>query len=249
MGSQNGIHFEFGGELDQNIIAFNLDREGNDGERFLGTQFHAILQTELFLVERTGDLGSSSGISHQALRQHKGLLVGTHVLRTIPLATVSIVKDRQLRVTVQDGSTDIGGKVRHRSDTDPRLFRFGKHVGIRSLPHGLGFSVLGPIGGTLLTAHIDKFEHVLFVNGLIRVGKLLEFGPTDRILDDFGPFIVIGVDQVRHATIQFVADTEGIFHNDLFQMFNGTSTVLATGQLLLPDRSTFEFIGRQNVIH
>ena len=113
------------------------------------------------------------------------------ILTAVPFASLSIVEDCQLGIAVQNGGSHIGQKVGHGSNFHPRLLGIGKDICGRRLPVGLGLSILGPIRRSKLSSNVDKFNHIILFNGVIRVGELLELSSKFWIVNDLSLFIKI----------------------------------------------------------
>mmetsp|Transcript_4403 Transcript_4403/g.6407 ORF Transcript_4403/g.6407 Transcript_4403/m.6407 type:complete len:414 (+) Transcript_4403:668-1909(+) len=162
-----------------------------------------------------------------------------------------VVEDGQLRLTVQNRRSDVRCKLIDRSDLHPRFFRTRKDVFdiTGRLPKRLRLTICRPICRTLLSAHVHEINELVLLLIGIGVDELLEFGSFHRILDDLCPFIVVGIHQMFHATIELSTNSERIFDDDLLQMLNRTATVLAAGQLGLPRCRTLQSIGGENVVH
>ena len=107
MCSKDRVQFWNGGKFDEDTVVLDLDGESENVQFFIVDTLTG-LQTELFLVERACDLRDAFLVTNDTLGQDEGLLVWAHVLCTVPLATLFIVKDSKLRVAVQDRCTDIG---------------------------------------------------------------------------------------------------------------------------------------------
>mmetsp|Transcript_4453 Transcript_4453/g.9342 ORF Transcript_4453/g.9342 Transcript_4453/m.9342 type:complete len:229 (+) Transcript_4453:330-1016(+) len=226
MSSQNSIQFRFGGKLNQNTVAVQFDGESQNLQASF-PKFCAIFQCKLLFVQGTSHFWRTTGIAQNSLRENERLLMGAHVLGTIPFISLSIVEDGELRITDKNGGSHVGSKVFDVSDLDPRLFRLGKDIILWCLPHCLWLTILWPVGGSLLTAHVHKLDHVVLSNILLGVGKLFEFGTQLGVLDNLSPLIVVGFYKVIHAPVKFVADTKRVLDNDLFEVLNRTSPVLA----------------------
>ena len=117
MSTEDGIELLLGRQLDEDGVAFDLDRECKDLE--ISIDLSTVLEGELLLVKRAGDLLDAVGVAENALRQHKGLLVGAHVLRAVPFSSLGVVKDGELSVTDKDWRSDVGRKVFHGSNLGP----------------------------------------------------------------------------------------------------------------------------------
>mmetsp|Transcript_9018 Transcript_9018/g.19463 ORF Transcript_9018/g.19463 Transcript_9018/m.19463 type:complete len:268 (-) Transcript_9018:1926-2729(-) len=194
IGSQNGVEFGDRGQFRQNAAVCDTDGKGQNVEGLV-TDSLSGFQAELFLVQRAGDLGCSILVTNDSLRQDKGLLVRTHVLSGVPFPALFVVEDRQLRVSVENGCSNVGEEIRNGSDVNPALLRVGKDVVRGGFPVGLACSVLGPIGGAELATHVNEFQHVVLVDGFFRVGELLVQLSQLWVLDDLRPFVVVGFDQ------------------------------------------------------
>mmetsp|Transcript_21805 Transcript_21805/g.64289 ORF Transcript_21805/g.64289 Transcript_21805/m.64289 type:complete len:742 (+) Transcript_21805:219-2444(+) len=248
VGAENGVQFLHGGKLHHDIIPLELHGEGEDLE-ISAVELGSGVESEGLLVERARDLGRAGGVADDPLTEHEGLLVGAHVLGDVPFAPLGVVEYGELSIPDEDGSADVDGKVGDGADPRPRFFGPGEDVVVGRGPVGMILTVGGPIGGTLLTALIDEFEHVLAFDGLVGVDELLELLAARGILDDLGPFVVVGIDEVLHAIIELSANAEGVLDDDLLEMFDRSASVLAGGELLLPRRHAFHLIGGQYVIH
>mmetsp|Transcript_3808 Transcript_3808/g.8865 ORF Transcript_3808/g.8865 Transcript_3808/m.8865 type:complete len:262 (-) Transcript_3808:2058-2843(-) len=52
-----------------------------------------------------------------------------------------------------------------------------------------------------------------------------------------------------HSLVELVANSERVLDNNLLEMLNGTTAVLAAGELCLPGSCTFKLISSQDVVH
>mmetsp|Transcript_7072 Transcript_7072/g.20830 ORF Transcript_7072/g.20830 Transcript_7072/m.20830 type:complete len:430 (-) Transcript_7072:543-1832(-) len=250
VGSEDGIQFWDGRELDEDVIALQLDGEGEDVEAlFASVQLRTGLEVELLLVQWAGDLRRVVGVTDNSLRQDEGLLVRAHVLSAVPFSAHRVVENGQLGFAVKDWRSNVWREVGLGSDLHPRLLGVDEDIAFWHGPHGLRLSVLWPIGWSGLSADVDEFDHLVLLDGVVGVGELLELLAQFWVLDDLRPFIVVGFDQVRHAVVELFADSQGIFDDDFLQVLDWTTSVPATWQLLLPHSGTLELVGGQDVVH
>lgn len=203
VGTQNGIQFRDCWQFDKDLVTLEFDGESQDVQ-FGFADLLTRCQVEGLFVERTGHLGHVSGVAHDALRQYKGLLVRTHVLCAVPFSPHRIVEYCQLRVPVQDGGTDVGQKVRRRSDFDPRFFGLGEDVIAWCLPVGLRLSILWPIRWSDLSTHVNEFDHIVLLDILVGVGELFECCTELWIFNNLRLFIS-GTKETKKEKVQDVS--------------------------------------------
>mmetsp|Transcript_19438 Transcript_19438/g.62379 ORF Transcript_19438/g.62379 Transcript_19438/m.62379 type:complete len:295 (-) Transcript_19438:363-1247(-) len=219
-GAEDGVDLFARGELEVDLSVENFDGESDEFE--VAVELLAVAEAELLLVEGARDLGLVAGEADDALGEDEGLLVGAHVLGGEPGIVVR-PEDGELRLAVEDGRADVRRKVRRGAEGDPGLdgpLEDGGGIiiflGGGGTPVRLGRAVVGPHDGPLL-AGLGVVRKVHDFLGVVGIRELLEPLLEGGVLDDDGPFVVVGVDDVLHAGLEFVVDPQRVVYDDVLE--------------------------------
>lgn len=179
-------------------------------------------------------------VPDQAVREDKGPLVRTHLLRGV--VSASEAPHGELRVAALDGGRDAVGELVRAVKVDGLDDGLPRRAGppASHAAKVLGRRLLGPVDGARLASVLLCFHAVDCVG---RVLELLEPGHHLGVPDGLGPFVKVAGHQALHLRFQRGADAELVVEDHLPEVLD------AAGEALEPSCRALELVCRADVEH